>query len=70
MKIEGYIPIGVYRDVDFYFSRTREKFVDDIMKLTIGDLYPREKDVTVDFGDYPLIDSYKGIMKVEIEITF
>lgn len=69
MKITGYVPVGIMRDVDFYFSKKKEKFVDSIDKLMLGDLFlDKESAEKVNLKDYPLIDKYKGVVKITIEI--
>lgn len=72
LKIKGFVLVGVVRDVDFYYSRTQNKFVDDVMKLFIGDLMTKSDKQTADLDlikkDYPLVDSLKGWAKVKLTI--
>jgi len=72
LKIKGFVLVGVVRDVDFYYSRTQNKFVDDVMKLFIGDLMAKSDKQTADLDlikkDYPLVDSLKGWAKVKLTI--
>ncbi len=69
MKIVGYSPVGIVRDVDYYFSRKSEKFVDSVDKLMLGDLFlDKESAEKVDLKEYPLIDKYKGVVKITLEI--
>ncbi|MFW6225771.1 MAG: hypothetical protein ACOC3V_02275 [bacterium] len=71
MKIEGYLPTGIVRDVTYYFSKTKEKFVDSVEKIYLGDLFlDRESaEKYVDIKDYPLVDKYGGVAKVSLEIS-
>jgi len=72
LGIKGFVLVGVCRDVDFYYSRTQNQFVDDVMKLTVGDLMTKSDKQTTDFDqiktDYPLVDSIKGWAKIKIKI--
>lgn len=72
VTIKGLLLVGVCRDVDFYYSRTQNQFVDDVMKVTVGDLMTKSDKQTIDFNqirtDYPLIDSIKGWAKIKIKI--
>jgi hypothetical protein len=69
VTIKGYVPVGIVRDVKFYFSRTQEKFVDRIDKLFVGDLYDKkDMDLEKIHQDYPLVDSMKGIVKIKLSI--
>lgn len=72
MKIKGYVLVGVYRDVDHYFSKSQEKFVDNVMKLFVGDLMTkadkRAMDLELIKKDYPLVDRIKGFAKVKLKI--
>ena len=72
MKIKGYVLVGVCRDEDFYYARTQNQFVDDVMKLTVGDLMTKSDKQATGFDqirtDYPLIDSLKGWAKIKIKI--
>lgn len=70
VSIKGFIPVGIVRDVNFYFSKTQEKFVDRIDKLYIGDLFDMKKDIDLEkiHEDYPLVDSMKGIVKIKLSI--
>jgi hypothetical protein len=70
VTIKGFIPVGLSRDVSFYFSRTQEKFVDRIDKLFIGDLYDNKKDIDLEkiHQDYPLVDSMRGTVKIKLSI--
>jgi hypothetical protein len=72
MKIKGYILVGVVRDVDYYYSRTQNKFVDKIEKLYVGDLMTKSDKQTTDLElikkDYPLVDSIKGFAKIKLKI--
>jgi hypothetical protein len=77
MKIKGYVLVGVSRgvsrDVNFYFSRSQEKFVDSVMKLNLSDLEEEPSGVGPTEmlkirQDYPLIDSIKGYAKIKIKI--
>lgn len=68
--IKGFVPVGIVRDVDFYFSRTQEKFVDSADKLFVGDLYNKKKEIDPEklLKDYPLVDNFKGIAKLKLTI--
>jgi hypothetical protein len=68
--IKGFIPVGISRDVDYYFSRTQGKFVDSVEKLFVGDLYNKKKEIDPEKlkVDFPLIDSFKGIAKIKLTI--
>ena len=73
MKIKGYVLVGVCRDVDFYFSKSQEKFVDNVMKLNLSDLETEPSgldaaDILQLRQDYPLIDSIRGYAKIKIKI--
>jgi hypothetical protein len=72
ITIKGLILVGICRDVDFYYSRVQNKFVDDVMKLTVGDLMTKSDKQTTDLNqiktDYPLVDSIKGWAKIKIKI--
>jgi hypothetical protein len=69
ITIKGYIPVGIVRDVRFYFSRTQEKFVDRIDKLFVGDLYDKKEiDLEKIRQDYPLVDSMRGVVKIKLTI--
>ena len=72
MKIEGFVLVGISRDVDFYYSRSQNKFVDDIMKLHLSDVAPNQSAINVDQikQDYPLIDSIKGFATITLEVKF
>lgn len=72
MKIKGFVLVGTSRDVDFYYSQTQNKFVDDIMKLNLGDLAPNRAaiDLALIKSIIPLIDKLKGIAKITIKIKF
>lgn len=68
--IKGFVPVGISRDVDFYFSRTQKKFVDSVDKLFLGDLFNKKKEIDPEkiLKDYPLVDSFKGIAKIKLTI--
>jgi len=72
MVVKGFLLVGIVRDVDFYLSRTQEKFVDDVMKVTVGDLMTKSDKQTTDLEqikkDYPLVDSIKGWAKIKLTI--
>ncbi len=70
LTIKGFVLVGVSRDVDFYYSRAQNKFVDDASKLYVSDLLPNQPAIDVDQikADYPLIDSIKGVAKVKLTI--
>jgi len=69
MKIIGYVPVGIARDVDYYFSKKSKKFVDSVDKLMLSDLFlDKELAEKVDLKKYPLIDKYKGVVKITLEI--
>ena len=72
MKIKGFVLVGVVRDVDYYYSKTQNKFVDDVMKLYVGDLMTKSDKQTTDIDliakDYPLVDSIKGWAKIKMKI--
>ena len=72
ITIKGLLLVGVCRDVDFYYSRTQNKFLDDVMKVTVGDLMTKSDKQTTDLdqikADYPLVDSIKGWAKIKIKI--
>jgi len=70
VTIKGFVLVGVSRDVDFYYSRSQNKFVDDVAKLYLSDLLPGQPAIDVELikQDYPLIDSIKGIAKIKLTI--
>lgn len=70
--IKGFVLVGIVRDVDYYYSRTQNKFVDDTQKLFLGDLMTKSDKQTLDQRviqkDYPMVDSLKGWAKVKLTI--
>ena len=68
--IKGYVPVGIVRDVDFYYSKTQEKFVDSVEKLYLGDLFAFKEGIDPQkiSGDFPMLDMFKGIAKIKIVI--
>jgi hypothetical protein len=72
MVIKGFVLVGVVRDVDYYYSRTQNKFVDDAQKLFLGDLMTKSDKQTADLElikkDYPMVDSLKGWAKIKLTI--
>lgn len=71
MKIEGYLPTGIVRDVTYYFSKTKKKFVDSVEKVYLGDLFVNREtaEKSLDINDYPIVDKYGGVVKVSLQIT-
>lgn len=72
IKIKGFVLVGIARDVDFYYSRSQNKFVDSPEKLYLSDLMTKSDKQTTDFEqikkDYPLLDSVKGWAKIKLAI--
>jgi len=72
MKIKGFVLVGVVSDVDVYYSRIQDKFVDDVQKLFLGDLMTKSDKQTTDLDlikkDYPMVDSLKGFAKLKLVI--
>lgn len=71
MKIEGYIPSGKVQGVTYYFSKTKEKFVDSIEKIYLGDLFlfKESAEKSINIKDYRIIDEYIGVVKISIEVS-
>jgi hypothetical protein len=70
--IKGFVIVGISRDVDFYYSRSQDKFVDDVSKLYLSDLMTKSDKQTIDLNqikqDYPLIDVIRGWAKIKLSI--
>ena len=64
MKILGYIAKSSYRDTDMWLSGT--KWVDDIMKLKIGDIHSKPFEIKMD--DWPMMDKEYHWAKITITI--
>jgi len=73
MTIEGYTLVGIYKNVNYYFSKTHQKFVNDIMKLTLKDLFSSSAKQNVDLDkiklEHPLFSDISWTkIKIDIEI--
>jgi hypothetical protein len=70
--IKGFVLVGLSRDVDFYYSRSQDKFVDEVSKLYLSDLMTKSDKQTTDLNQiksaYPLIDVIKGWAKIKLTI--
>jgi len=62
--LEGYIVIGTYKDVKYYFLSTIEKWTPDFKKISLGDI--NESKIEVDMKDYPLMDPKYSHEKITI----
>ena len=68
--IKGFVLVGVVRDVDYYYSKSQDKFVDDVQKLFLGDLMTKSQatDLELIKKDYPMVDSLKGFAKIKLVV--
>jgi hypothetical protein len=69
--MKGYVPMGTHRDVDYFYSKSQEKFLGKIEDLTVGDLFTTKKEAerSIEPGDFPMLDMYQGIGKIKLTIT-
>jgi hypothetical protein len=70
MKITGYVPVGLHKDVKYYYSKKQDKFVDNHQNLFMGDLYAvySEAENALNKEDWPLLTDKIRVAEISLEI--